>query len=178
MQTTKRPFDADIYHVRRATVSDAVELARLRVQLDAETEHFDCSPGEAVHDEQMFRTILSGSSVVPNRILIVERTGQLVAYSQCTGFSIRRYAHKAEFGIGVLKDHWSQGIGNQLLTQTVDWVKTSKLKKIQLSVIETNHGAIRLYQRHGFQEEGRLRHDRLLQDGCYYDTVLMGLRLI
>ncbi|WP_393965606.1 GNAT family N-acetyltransferase [Exiguobacterium sp. S22-S28] len=178
MQTTHRPFDADTYHVRCATVSDAAELARLRVQLDAETEHFDRFPGEAVLDEETFRTILTGSSTVPDRILVVERSGQLVAYSRCTGFSLRRFAHKAEFGIGVQKDHWGQGIGNQLLTQTIDWVKTSQLKKIQLSVIETNHGAIRLYQRHGFQEEGRLRHDRLLQDGCYYDTVLMGLQLI
>lgn len=67
MQTTHRPFDTDTYHVRCATVSDAAELARLRVQLDAETEHFNRFPGEAVLDEETFRTILTGSSTVPDR---------------------------------------------------------------------------------------------------------------
>ncbi|WP_396129186.1 GNAT family N-acetyltransferase [Exiguobacterium mexicanum] len=48
------------------------------------------------------------------------------------------------------------------------------IHKINLSVIETNEKAVALYERYGFEQEGRLRHDKRLRDGHYYDTIWMG----
>ncbi|WP_294741564.1 GNAT family N-acetyltransferase [uncultured Exiguobacterium sp.] len=176
MQTMHHSFDTQRYNIRPARPSDAEALAALREALDAETEYFDRMPGEEVMTANNFVDQLRDSPVL-DRILVVEREEQIIAYARCRGFELKRFAHKASFGLGVLRSDWGQGIGTQLTIRMIAWAKAQSLLKIQLEVVETNHGAIRLYQRHGFQEEGRLRHDRLLSDGCYYDTVLMGLAL-
>lgn len=176
MKTTHHSFDTQRYHIRPARLSDAESLAALRQALDAETEYFDRMPGENVMTATDFVDQLHNSSV-PDQILVVEREEQLIAYARCRGFALKRFAHKASFGLGVLRSDWGQGIGTPLTIRMIAWAKTKSLLKIQLEVVETNHGAIRLYQRHSFLEEGRLHHDRLLSDGCYYDTVLMGLAL-
>lgn len=48
------------------------------------------------------------------------------------------------------------------------------MNKASLSVLDFNARAIKVYQRLGFKEEGRLRQERYL-DGKYHDLVLMGL---
>ncbi len=48
------------------------------------------------------------------------------------------------------------------------------MKKMALHVLETNEKAIRLYERLGFEVEGVLKQDKLLSDGNYYNTIVMG----
>ncbi len=176
------PIDANIqsvtYTIRPAERTDARQLALLRVRLDAETDHFDRFPGEDVLDEKGFLQLIQHETGIPHSLLVAEVDRQLVGYARCVGFSLRRFAHKADFGVGVVRDCWGQGIGRALLQTTLDWARTVELQKIQLTVVETNQGAVRLYQTTGFQVEGRLKHDRLLADGLYYDTILMGLLLV
>lgn len=43
-----------------------------------------------------------------------------------------------------------------------------------LCVLETNERAIKLYQQQGFEIEGILKKDKLLSDGKYYNTIVMG----
>ena len=45
---------------------------------------------------------------------------------------------------------------------------------MELSVLETNKKAILLYMDMGFKVEGMLRNDKLLSDGRFYDTIVMG----
>lgn len=66
------------------------------------------------------------------------------------------------------------GIGTNLLKETIRWADTNDIKKITLSVLETNEKAIILYKKYGFEEEGLLKKDKLLTDGNYYNTIIMG----
>ncbi len=43
-----------------------------------------------------------------------------------------------------------------------------------LYALETNESAINLYKKHGFVTEGLLKNDRVLSDGNYYNTIVMG----
>lgn len=54
------------------------------------------------------------------------------------------------------------------------WADNVGIKKISLTVVETNIKAINLYKKYGFIEEGVLRNDRLHKDGSYYNTIIMG----
>jgi RimJ/RimL family protein N-acetyltransferase len=40
--------------------------------------------------------------------------------------------------------------------------------------METNKTAIELYKRLGFEIEGTLKNDKVITDGKYYNTILMG----
>ena len=87
---------------------------------------------------------------------------------------MKRKAHAVEFGVGVLQDYWGLGLGSALLRACIDWADANDVHKINLNVIATNEKAVALYERYGFELEGRLRHDKRLSDGKYYDTIMMG----
>ncbi|TYS58526.1 GNAT family N-acetyltransferase [Sutcliffiella horikoshii] len=162
------------YIIRSANEKDAKNLAEIRVQIDGETENMDREKGEGYIDELGFKQLIKKDNETShNLFLVCEMNGRVIGFSRCEGNQLKRMAHKAEFGVGVLKGYWGYGIGTNLLKETITWADTNDMKKLTLSVLETNEKAIMLYKNYGFQEEGVLKKDKLLSDGKYYNTVLM-----
>ncbi len=87
---------------------------------------------------------------------------------------MKRFSHKIEFGVCVLKDFWGYGMGKNLLKESIFWADSNGIKKITLNVLETNDKAITLYKKLGFEIEGILKKDKLHSDGKYYNTIVMG----
>lgn len=85
-------------------------------------------------------------------------------------------AHVGRLGMGVAKRYRRQGLGARLMRAVLDMAQEKGLQKIELSVYSSNAGAIALYERFGFVEEGRKVRGRLI-DGHYDDVVMMGLFL-
>ncbi len=54
----------------------------------------------------------------------------------------------------VLRDYQNKGIGSQLMHKTLDVMKENTVKRVFLDVWEHNPGAIRFYQRFGFEVIG------------------------
>jgi len=106
--------------------------------------------------------------------LIAEVNSKIVGFTRCEGNKLSRFKHKAEFGICISKEYWGYGIGKALLENVLMWVESTEIRKISLTVVETNKKAINLYRRYGFIEEGLLVNDRIHKDGNYYNTVIMG----
>jgi ribosomal protein S18 acetylase RimI-like enzyme len=164
-----------IYTVRPAIHTDAQQLSALRVQIDGETENLDRQPGEAFIDVPGFERLIQTDTEKPcNLFLAAEAGDRIVGFSRCEGFDLRRFSHKVEFGVCVLKEYWGYGIGKSLLQTSIDWADNTGIKKMSLSVLETNDKAISLYKKLGFEIEGVLKHDKLLADGRFYNTVVMG----
>ncbi|MEA1023919.1 hypothetical protein U6Z35_15965 [Bacillus subtilis] len=59
----------------------------------------------------------------------------------------------------MLKEFWGYGIKKHLLQQSLSWPDTNVLS---------------LYKTYGFEAEGILKKEKLLSDGNYYNTVVMG----
>lgn len=118
--------------------------------------------------------IESDAKAERNLFLVAETEGKIVGYARCEGSNLRRFRHKAEFGVGILRDYWGHGIGRTFLKTILSWGVSAEIEKISLNVVESNHKAIQLYKRYGFVEEGLLRKDRIHRDGKYYNTVVMG----
>jgi ribosomal protein S18 acetylase RimI-like enzyme len=73
------------------------------------------------------------------------------------------------------QDFWGYGIGKNLMKETISWADANGIKKIVLNgVVETNEKAIELYKRLGFEIEGLMKNDRILSDGKYYNTYMLG----
>ncbi|MEH7177929.1 GNAT family N-acetyltransferase [Neobacillus vireti] len=163
------------YTIRSARKSDAKDLSELRLQIDGETENMNRERGEAFIDEEGFEKIIEADTNHPrNLFLVAEVDGKLVGYLRCVGNDLKRFLHKAEFGLGVRKEFWGYGIGKNLMKESISWADTNSIKKIVLDVIETNHNAIKLYKRLGFEIEGIMKNDKILSDGKYYHTYIMG----
>lgn len=163
-----------MYTVRLAEIEDAAELAEIRLRIDGETENLDREQGEGIIDEAGFREIIQVDTASPtNLFLVAERAGELVGFSRCEGTDLKRSKHKVTFGIAVLKNHWGQGVGSELLRKSIHWADENGIRKITLTVLETNCKAMEIYTKFGFEIEGCLKADKKLSDGNYYNTYIM-----
>jgi putative acetyltransferase len=90
------------------------------------------------------------------------------------GFANPRLAHVYELGMVIGAASQGQGVGGVVLRGLLEladrWLGA---RRVGLAVYADNARAVRLYERHGFVHEGRLRCDRL-RDGDYVDSLVMG----
>ncbi|OPH47019.1 GNAT family acetyltransferase [Paenibacillus ferrarius] len=163
------------YTIRSSIEIDAKDLSELRLQIDGETENLDRERGEAFIDISGFEQLIHADTISPkNLFLVAVADKRIVGFSRCEGTYLKRFSHKVEFGVCVLKDFWGYGIGKNLLQESITWADSNDIKKITLNVLETNTKAIELYKRLGFEIEGILKNDKILSDGEYYNTIVMG----
>jgi len=104
--------------------------------------------------------------------LVAEINGQVVGNAGMTRFAGRRI-HSANIGMGVHDDFTGCGIGSALLAALIDtadnWLA---IKRLELTVYVDNPPAIRLYEKFGFETEGRLRAFGF-RNGEYVDAFTM-----
>jgi diaminopimelate decarboxylase len=95
------------------------------------------------------------------QIVAIADGGRVVGhvYAQREAHPVTR--HVATLGIAVAADARGRGVGTALMAEAIRWARSVRVDKITLSVYPHNVGAIALYHRFGFVEEGRLaRHSR------------------
>ena len=84
-----------------------------------------------------------------------------------------RRRHVAALGIGVHDDWQGKGIGTALMRAAIDMADNwLNLTRLELEVYTDNEAAIGLYERFGFEREGRLRQNAF-RDGRYVDSYVM-----
>jgi ribosomal protein S18 acetylase RimI-like enzyme len=82
-----------------------------------------------------------------------------------------------EIGMAVAREWRGRGVGSALLAAAIEWAREQGLHKLSLSVFAHNAGAIALYRKFGFVEEGRrIKHYRRAS-GELWDALDMGLML-
>lgn len=177
MRINNRYFEVKglAYTIRSAVADDAEQLSAVRLQIDGETENMDRDRGEAFIDPAGFKEIIRTDTERPrNLFLVAEAKGRIVGFSRCEGTDLKRFSHKVEFGVCVLQAYWGYGIGNNLLKESLAWADRNGIRKVTLNVLETNEKAVALYKKLGFEIEGVLQKDKLLSNGLYYNTIMMG----
>ncbi|MFF2879117.1 GNAT family N-acetyltransferase [Gottfriedia sp. NPDC057991] len=149
--------------IRHAVLTDAKQLSSLRVQIDGETENLDREAGEGFIDPKGFeQLIISDTETIKNLFLVAEVQDKIIGFSRCEGNQLERLSHKVEFGVCILKEFWRHRVGKNLLKQSISWADTNNLHKINLSVLETNTKAIKLYEKLGFEVEGVVNYSHHL----------------
>jgi RimJ/RimL family protein N-acetyltransferase len=86
------------------------------------------------------------------------------------------FRHTAELGMGLRAKVRGRGLGSRLLKRAIALSRRRGLEKLELQVYASNVPARRLYQKFGFEVEGRRVRARKL-DSRYDDIVLMALFL-
>ena len=84
------------------------------------------------------------------------------------------FTHAGRLGMGVLKEYRGQGIGSQLLEESLSEARDRGLERVELDVYASNTPAICLYEKFEFKIEGRKRKARKL-DGNYEDLIVMAI---
>nr|WP_279401558.1 GNAT family protein [Piscibacillus salipiscarius] len=73
------------------------------------------------------------------------------------------------------KNYWGKGLGQEAFRLLLNFAfKELNLHKVYLRVFSYNKGAIKLYQKLGFYEEGELK-EHFYRDGSWHNVIFMGL---
>ena len=88
-----------------------------------------------------------------------------------------KVAHRAEFGIGILKEYWGLGIGRALMEACIQCARTAGYAQLELDVVAENTRAISMYQMAGFVEYGRNPKGFRSRNAGYQELIFMRLEL-
>lgn len=162
-------------NIRQTITADVVQvldfLRKFRAEnLDTVLQH-ESFP--TINDQEAFIRKLDGQSGV---MLVAEVDGEIVGCLTAEIHGHPQLRHSCEFGIGVLREHRSAGLGSKLIGHLTEWALSKPLRRIELSVIGNNPQAISLYCKLGFVEEGR-KIGAIRIGTKYEDSVQMVLEL-
>jgi RimJ/RimL family protein N-acetyltransferase len=161
--------------IRSAVEEDAASLLEIRRSVVAEGKYTLVEADEFKLTEEKVRQAIHERAEAQGGVyLVVEVDDEVVGLLEFQNGHYRRTAHSGMFSVWVRKEWRGRGVGTALLQVLIDWATKSPLiEKVTLAVFSTNHRAIGLYRKLGFEVEGRCPRDMKLADGKYMDSVLM-----
>ena len=80
--------------------------------------------------------------------------------------------HRGSLGISIKQKAWS-GLGTAMIEAALRQAKENGFEQVELGVFEDNPRARHLYEKLGFQEQGRTLRAFRLKDGTYRDEIQM-----
>ena len=158
--------------VRLASDSDGSALARI----DLATWTSAVSPAPAPVDAAAY--LFFTERTVPGDVLVAEVKGDVAGWVKVQSPTpLLSHAHVQEIGgLAVDPTHQGAGVGRRLVEAAVQECRRRGARKVTLRVLGPNTAARRSYERCGFQVEGVLHEEFMLQ-GRYVDDVLMARQL-
>lgn len=170
--------NGDSYIIREGLVGDAGNLLAFASQVFTETDFLTYEPGEfnmsLEGEEKFLKSIIDSDNQL---YILAEHEEKVIGTLHFAAGNKIRTKHYGQFGVSVIKEYWSNGIGTELIKYLLSWVKNSQVvKKINLQVLAGNIKAVKLYLSLGFVVEGKILKNTCI-NGQYLDTYIMGLEV-
>lgn len=105
---------------------------------------------------------------------VVVSDGKVVGWCDVQRGDRQMHAHRGTLGIGLLPAFRGKGIGQKLLTKTIEAAFACGMTRIELTVKEPNKNALELYKKVGFEVEG-FHKNACLIDGVYINNYSMAI---
>ena len=157
------------YIIRPAGPEDAAGITALR-RMPGVFEHTAALPSERTAQIQ---ALLENLPQNQHFLVAVSPDNTVLGLVMLTVESNPRRRHAGGLGIMVRTDWQGRGVGTALMKAALELADSwLMLRRVELEVYADNEGAIRLYQRLGFETEGRKR-EAAVKNGAYVDTLVM-----
>lgn len=163
--------------IRKAQPEDAAAIIAYMNTIGGETDNLTFgSEGFPISPEEEAEIIEEKNESPRNALFLAIKGERIIGSASIETYS-RRMAHRAEFGISVLKAEWDRGIGSRLLETILQHAKSHQVEIIELEVRSDNARAIHLYEKYGFVKIGAYPKYFKLKEDSYVDFDLMNLYL-
>ena len=165
--------------VRNAVASDARALHETMQRTHAQTDYLLSYPDEQSDDDEQEARSLEETERSGNEVeLVAIIDGRIVGSAGVSAVRRRRkVAHRARFGISILKEYWGMGIGRMLTDVSIDCARQAGYTQLELEVVADNERAVSLYRCAGFEEFGRNPRGYRSAAAGYQEIVHMRLEL-
>ena len=161
------------YIIRTIEASDAKSFIQLQEEIFSETEFMYNIPNELELTVQQLRKNQSYWKKLKNRtILICILEGAFAGYAIIHGYKHAKVKHVASVHLAVKSEHQRQGIGQTLMEEVENWSKARAITRLELSVMTHNHHAIQLFEKLGYQHEGK-RNQSIMINNTFFDEYMM-----
>ncbi|ANU26474.1 GNAT family N-acetyltransferase [Planococcus versutus] len=165
--------DQDILLIRTAEHGDARTLAALQKLVESESDFMLYAKDERTQSTQKVRKQIiewkqSGHSVIIVAIL----NGQHVGFLTIMGNDAKRAAHRATIDLGLQKDAQGKGIAQSLLKKAEEWARAKEITRLEVTVVEENEAARKLYEKTGFHSEGIREKSMMIDDKPHNELYL------
>ena len=165
--------------LRNGSGADGAEVYEVFNTTHAETDYLLTYPDENSFTPEQEAEFLEDKAKSPNEIEIVAFVDGNVAGTagiEQVG-SKDKLSHRAEFGIGILKEYWGLGLGEALTGACIQCAKDAGYAQLELNVVSENAAAISLYKKLGFVEFGRNPRGFNSRISGYQELIYMLLEL-
>ncbi|MGT2846818.1 GNAT family N-acetyltransferase [Streptococcus massiliensis] len=143
-------------------------------QLDTETDFmmFEPKERELKVGKEKIAGWLKNANKNGDFLLVATDNRKIIGHISAEKGKVNRTAHSAYIVLGVLKDYRGRGIGTEFFKRLDVWAQENRIVRLELSVATNNDAAIHLYQKNGFEVEGR-KVKTMLVKGQYRDEYIM-----
>jgi len=107
-------------------------------------------------------------------ILGAEHDRRLMGYAQIHKGSQPRRIGTAGLAIYLHQDYHGVGLGTEMIGLLLETAEEHGVHKVNLDTVADNEAALRLFEKMGFEVEGRIRDSYRGSDGRYHDIIAMG----
>ena len=160
---------------RRAELYDAANLIKYNMLVGSETDNLSFDGYTfSISEEKEAKFIDRFSKSKKDIMLVALHNDRIVGNAILECERPKRYNHRAELSITVLREFWGLGIGSNLLRLLIAFAKENNIESIYLEVRSDNRRAISLYHKFGFERIGVYKKFFKI-DGEYFDADIMTL---
>jgi RimJ/RimL family protein N-acetyltransferase len=164
---------AEPVRIRLATPRDAPAIIALQRTIAEETSFMLLEPHEVPARPKGLAAHLKDIETRANTAwFIAEAGGAVVGYLGADGGRLERNRASARIFLGVVRDYWGRGVGLALFEAVEAWARAQGIRRLDLTVQVHNERGRALYEKLGYEVEGRMR-ESLVVDGEPVDEFLM-----
>ena len=165
--------------IRNGEKSDGVAVYEIFNLIHAETDYLLSYPDENTYNPEQEAIFLEEKTMSSREIeLLAVVDGKIVGSAGIEPVGKKdKVKHRAEFGIGVLKEYWGLGVGKSLMKACIQCAKDAGYTQLELQAVSDNDRALALYRSLGFEEFGRNPTGFKSRTAGYQELVYMLLKL-
>ena len=165
--------------IRNGDEPDGAAVFDVFNRTHGETDYLLTYPDENSFDSEQEAQFLKEKAISPNEIELVAIVDGKIAGTAGIESVGEKYKvkHRAEFGIGILKEYWGLGLGKALTKACIQCAIDAGYEQLELNVIAENERAMSLYRSLGFIEYGRNPRGFNSKISGYQELVYMLLEL-
>lgn len=163
--------------LRTPVPGEGKDLLEAMTAVMRESDHLLTKPEEFKYTVEQEEALIRDHLEHPDKLLIVpEIEGKIAGMLSFSVGHRQRIAHQGELGVSLRAQNRGQGVGRALMEALLSWARAnSRVETVRLRVHAKNSGAVALYRKLGFREEGRELKGAKYGAGEYDDVILMAV---